>query len=159
MSDYETMTLVELFDRVFDDDGSVVETGKICKCLKEKLRKLYPDRDFTSTREMFQVRPYIRSMTNPEPTEIEKALFHYAGYYPIHRELNYPYGSVIYVRYVVVHCDRDGYPLQLDILKKDVEEDSYLELYLTSNTVKISGMFDIRLVGLVQELLKSYGYQ
>ncbi len=90
---------------------------------------------------------------NLKPTETEKKMFHYAGYYNIHENSEC-------ARYVCMHTDVKGpFPKKLKMDPKDIDYTESVTFYKAAETIEISGSFDMAMIKLITDRMKELGWE
>lgn len=88
-------------------------------------------------------------LKNPYPTETERKLFAYGGFYLVD-------GNGEHLRYMPVHTagTYDGYPEELEVGEEYIEHGTSITFHRMSGTVMAEGMFDGELINLIGARLK-----
>lgn len=90
---------------------------------------------------------------NHDPTETEKEMFRYGGFYKI-------IDNEEFSRYALVHVNnRESFPERLKVEPQQVEYDKRIIFYRKSETVEGYGTFDDRLLDLMTVRMKELGWE
>lgn len=90
---------------------------------------------------------------NKKPTETERELFQYAGFYKVESNEHR-------LRYVPIHVNtKDGFPKRVETEPKYIEYKTSITFFNTSETIDIVGSFDGKLIKLIGNRMKELGWQ
>lgn len=87
----------------------------------------------------------MRVLKNHNPTNAERRLFEYAGFYKTEE-------SETCSKYMPIHTDtKNGFPKEVEVSDDDIEHGSEIIFYHQSEMMNCTGTFDKVLIGLIQD--------
>lgn len=92
---------------------------------------------------------------NEDPTEAEKELYLYAGFYVIEKD-------AYHIKYAVCYTDKDmrkAFPKEIQILKEHVDHKSIITFDLSCDSVKASDFIDVKLLYIILKRTKELGWR
>lgn len=94
------------------------------------------------------------TFTNSNPTETEKKMYLYAGFYLIEKTKFHSIYAVCYTD----SSERKMFPMKINIEEKRIDHDSMIIFDPVSEQVKIKGYVDAEVLQLVQDRIKELGW-
>lgn len=104
------------------------------------------------------------TLRNTTPTETEKQMYLYAGFYVIEKdycEVNGNKTDVPYIKYAVCYTGgnlRETFPAEINIEKKHINYNEIITFNAMSEEMEIKGRIDTKILQLIEERAKELGW-